>query len=223
MINRGELRASLRQTLADTTVWPDAALNRWIDEAVADYSGYFRLPYRAGIPAVTGMTVYELDFAGKLVFDVLTVKYLTTADPPVYLSRMDQTDPRFFLGHNYDIYCDGDFTFQRMIVSKAPGKELGVYWISYEASHPRPTNDTFVLTVPDNHLDALRLYVVWKAFQQIEAEKALAAVDYVDTGLVALPLVGSSAARAAGLYRQKIRDLSSRATAGGYVGPWRME
>jgi hypothetical protein len=59
--------------------------------------------------------------------------------------------------------------------------------------------------------------VVWKAFQQIEAEKALAAVDYVDTGLVALPLVGSSAARAAALYRQKIRDLSSRATAGGYV------
>jgi hypothetical protein len=221
IVNRGELRQSLRQTLRDTTAWPDAALNRWIDEAIADYSVHFRLTYQVGLPAVQGFMKYDLDL-GRLVLDVLWVMYLTPNQPGLYLARMDRNDPRFRLGNHYDITYDGSIDYAVLQLSQPTPPGTGAFWLAYETSHLRPTSDISELSVPAHHLDALRLFVVWKALQQIEVEKALSAVDYVDTGLVALPLVGSSAARAAALYRQKLRELTSRSSAGGVIGPWKI-
>jgi hypothetical protein len=41
MTTRGELRATIRETLVDTLIWPDKSLNAWIADGIRDYSNYF--------------------------------------------------------------------------------------------------------------------------------------------------------------------------------------
>lgn len=218
---RLELRTSLRQVLPDTAQWPDAALNQWIDEAIADYSSSFRLRREAGFLAYAHMNTYELAFGGKAILDVLTIEY-PVGEPRTYLPRLDRQDPRFYQGRAYDIYYDGQSERAWMLLSFFPPKEdPGGFYVTYETVHPKPIGDDAALTVPDQHLDLLRLFVTWKALQKLEAAQAVASLGGTATPdfLPVLSALGLSAARAGQMYQARLSELNRQKSDGGIV-PW---
>jgi hypothetical protein len=216
---RAALRASLRQTLNDLSAWPDPALNQWIDEAVLDYSNSFRLHREAGFPARSGENLYELNMGGRAVFEVLAVEY-PVGYPRQYLARIERSSPRFYQEKAYDIFYDGQSERAWMLISFLPPKdEPGNFWITYQTLHPLPTGDEAVLTVPDLHLEALRLFVIWKALQKLEGSQAVESVGGIATPdfLPVLSALGLSATRAGQLYRAKIHELNRQKSDGSIV------
>lgn len=45
--------------------------------------------------------------------------------------------------------------------------------VHLETAHPDPGDDVMALTAPERHLEALKLYVIWQAAEQMEAAQQL--------------------------------------------------
>jgi hypothetical protein len=96
----------------------------------------------------------------------------------------------------------------------AAGEKIG---LTYTAEHAIPSADSTVLTVPDHHLEALKLFILWQATKELELKEA----KEPDKTTLLLNLLGLNAFRAERSYRTKIQDLQQASAApGGYAGPW---
>ncbi len=164
-----ELRAIIRERLTDQTVWTDANLNQWILDAIADYSIHFpRTDLEATINCVDEQREYDLSSELTNPRRVLSVEYPDGEDPPEYLTRRDTEDPRgFWGGEYYDIWGDPPDT---LFIGEKPddGEDIVV---RYEGDHLYPTADGDTLTVPDSDLEALILFVEWKAAEHLLSEE----------------------------------------------------
>lgn len=167
MTTFGEFREVTIYAGMDKSRWPEPIVNAWIRDAIRDYSAHFPRfvdtdTEGTNIECVADQQEYSLSsFTG--IQTVLDVEYPAGEDPPEFVERRDQDDPRGFEG--LGVYAVQGFerpSALRLGEEPSEGEEIR---IAYLADHSMPTSDAEALTVPDYHLDALVLFVHWRAMR----------------------------------------------------------
>jgi hypothetical protein len=213
-MNRGELRALVRTVIPNVTVWPDATLNSWINDAIRDYSNDFPLNEQASKLLAAGIRKYQVAFTRHLI-NILMVEYPVLETPPSYLKRLDRRHPAFDGSKVYDWYRDGKNHDAYVVLGETPtaGQAMA---LTLRTVHNMPTNDDFNLTLPDNHIEALKLFCLWQAAKSVEMSEGADP----DPSSIALSLLGITAVRAERSYRAKIKEYRSTQAEGGYGADW---
>ncbi len=158
----------IRERLADVTQWPDATLLKWINQAIASYSGYFSRWVTATITAVAAQRTYSLSsYTG--IRQIISVEWPSGQNPPEYLAWRSEFEGGFWGGKFYDVR--GSDPPAMLVIGTAPalGQNIG---IEYGVDHSALSVIGDTLTVPDRHLDGLVLFVWWKASQELLACEA---------------------------------------------------
>jgi hypothetical protein len=197
---QAELLSLIRERLSDVDVWTDANVLQWIVDAVADYSTVFpQTGLEATIECVASQRAYTLAESLVNPHGITLVEYPAGEDPPVYLSRRGVKDPRgFYGGPYYDVLGSPPVT---LVIGEEPSEGEDIV-VTYDGDHDYPVEDDDVLTVRDSHLEALVLFVLWKA-----AEHVLAGEEAdPDTASLLMTQYGAVAAQAERAYR----DLMAR-------------
>ena len=211
MTTRAEFRSVLRETLTDRAIWPDTLLNIWINNAIQDYSNYFPRRAETTLACVAAQRVYSLT-ALSGIQGILAVEYPKDESPPRYLARRPETGSFLDLPV-YDVRGDPPLS---LVIGESPAAAEEI-WVAYACDHTTPSTDSTALTVPDKHLEALKLFVIWQAVRELELTEA---ADRAGTEML-LSLLGLNSVRAERLYRNRIDDYAKKAAApGGYAGPW---
>lgn len=200
-MDRQELRDLIRLTVADTTQWPDATLNAWIDAAIRLYAAHRPRRLHTTLTLTTGVQAYDLP-AGTVA--VVTVEYPAGRAPAEYIPYA-YPDSRRFLGGACcftvtgladDIAPDADSAPARLIFAETVTTgETAV--VEYLGPHTLPAADADLLTVPDRHVEALTAYVAFAAAAQLEHDEAAA----ISADTIVLSQLGEHARRAWNRYR----------------------
>lgn len=218
MTTRADFRDQhLRLLLADTTQWPDATLNAWIESAIHEYSRHCpRQQYDTIEVTVSGAREY--DTAGLLVsndqmYGITRVEYPYGEAPPRFLQRLAETSPDFYGNPYYDVRPRWVLVLGE---DPAAGEEIKVWYLTNQLA---PVSDASTITVPDRHLDALKLYCLWQAALALEMEEARSP----DLTSVYLTMIGDSAGRLERSFRARMNDITRESSASGVTGSWRMD
>lgn len=220
MATRADLRGMVRGVLADTTAWPDADLNAWIGGALLDYSG--RFPYRL-TDEVAGslfspVRTYSLQaYSDPQGLNIYRVEYPAYRNPPEYLTRLSESHPGFYGGRYFDIRESSP----RLLVLGVQPQASEYVLLHLEISHPDPGDDVTALTVPEPHLEALKLYVIWQALERLEAAEA--GSPDLTAAYSLLNSLRLSAGEAREAYLAQLEAYIQAVVAGGYSGPWSMD
>ncbi|MGC8838207.1 MAG: hypothetical protein ACP5UM_07305 [Anaerolineae bacterium] len=198
MTTRADLRTIIRNQGLDETTWTDTEINQWISDAIGEYSWHFpRYLESTGNACTEGVRVYSLP-TGCL--GILRVEFPEGQDPPAYLTRLDENDPRF--GPGYYAVRWGGFPSGDAVLVLAESPSAGdTYAVHYQAAHDFPDDDVTPLTIPDEDLDILVLYVVWKAYRRLELDEA----KNPDGSTVVLTMLGQNAGRARSQFEDALR------------------
>ncbi|MBE0410671.1 MAG: hypothetical protein IBX69_13155 [Anaerolineales bacterium] len=212
MTTRAEMRAIARETLADTVIWPDKSINAWIADGIRDYSNYFKRQTTSTIVCTANVREYSL--ASLPITDLLRVEFPKYLEPPRYLMFKPETSNIIDLPV-YDVRGDPPIT---LVIGELPvtGDEIE---ITYSADHLIPENDDATLTVPDIHLEIIRLFVIWQAIKRVE----IAETADPDRLSMILGQLGINAVRAERVYRYKLEEYRKKMAASGRAGPWVMD
>jgi len=174
MTTLAELRATVRTSIPNLTVWPDTLLDVWIKAGIGHYSERFPRLWMNSITAVADTQSYDLPANAT---SIETVEFPAGEDPASYLLAVNRVDSRMLIGD--DVYAitgtdDGETAVQNGRLTIAPVVAGGeTLTIGYRAPHPAPVNDESVITVPDQHMGILVQYCSWSAYQaQLAAEVA---------------------------------------------------
>jgi hypothetical protein len=116
-------------------------------------------------------------------------------------------------GPYYDIRSDYSVIY--LGESPAVGES---FILEYATVHAIPSTDATVLTIPANHLELLRLYIVWKAVTQLEMDENVS----VDRKREMMSALGLNAFRAERAYKGRMREIVLTYTHG-IAGQWRMD
>lgn len=213
MTTRAGMRAIVRETLVDTVIWPDKSVNAWINDAIRDYSNYFRRQVSVTISCVATTREYSLT-AYTGIAEILRVEYPKGEDPPKYLLYRAETGTFVDLPA-YDVRGDPPIT---LVIGESPvaGEEI---YLTYAADHEIPTTDSSTLTLPDIHLELVRLFVTWQAIKRVEVSET-ADPDRLSMILTQL---GINSVRAERIYRFKLEEYRKKMAASGLSGPWIMD
>lgn len=198
MTTRANLRTILRNQGLDEATWTDTELDQWIADAIGEYSWHFpRYLESTHNPCTEDQKEYPLP-TGCLA--VLRVEYPEGQDPPAYLTRVQPDDPR--LGPGTYALRWGGFPAGDTVLILGEGPSAGdTYAIHYFAAHDFPDDDVTPLTVPDEDLDLLVQYVIWKAYRRLELDEA----KNPDGSTVVLTMLGQNAARARRQFEDALR------------------
>jgi hypothetical protein len=219
------LRAALRLTLTGATDWPDATLDKWIQDAIRFYSVEFPRTWRKTQALTTGTQAYALP-GGHGFLHVISVEYPSGQSPPIFLQQVDERSAEFASAGDYyalrgiaDSTAIAGDTAQGSIVF-APTVATGENAIiTYAGTHPIPTagSDNDQITVPVQHWEALYAFVDFRAHWELETDEALT----ISTVSIVLAQLGQEARRAWNRYKETIdRIRSLTGTPSGFV-PWR--
>jgi len=192
MTTRAGLRTVIRNQGIDSSTWSDAEVNQWIADAIAEYSIHFpRWRESTGNACAEGEREYDLpsDFAAAL-----QVEYPEGNEPLTTLTRLPEDDPRFGPGY-YDVRAGA-----ALVLGESPSAGQ-TYGLLYQAHHDYPDADDDVLTVPDEDLEVLILFVVLKAYRRLELDEAV----NPDGSTVILSMLGTNAGRARQQYEAALR------------------
>jgi hypothetical protein len=200
----------LRPLLPDAAAFSDEQLNAWIDQAILAYTGYLPNVLSGVMNLTPGQQDYDLSaFAGPAgVFDILTVELNGE-----YLPRLSRSDPRFSQGRFWDLVGPAQFC-----LSWAP-QQVEPLRVTYSGVHWVPESDASQLSIPDGHLEAIKLYVLWMAVKKLEIEHAL----HPDEAGLLPPALAASSAAAEHLFREKMHEIVSSAGLSQVTGPWKMD
>jgi hypothetical protein len=204
------MRAKIREVLQDETTWTNANLNAWIADGILDYSNHFRRQLNATLTCTAGTQEYSLSTLTAPA-DILRVEFPKGEDPPRYLVRRPETGTFKDLPV-YDVRGDPPAT---LILGEEPETGDQIY-LTYSADHLLPTTDATSLTVPDTHLEAIKLFVMWQAVRELEFNEA---AEPDKTSLL-LGMLGLNAVRAERIYRVRLEEYKKTRAPGGYAGPW---
>ncbi len=198
MTTRADLRTLCRNQGLDESTWSDPELNQWIADAIGEYSWHFpRYLESTGNACTEGQRAYALP-SGCLA--VLRVEYPEGEAPPAYLTRVQPDDPRLGPG-SYTVRWGGFPASNAVLVLGEEPQAGETYAIHYYAAHDYPDDDVTELTVPDEDLDLLVLYVIWKAYRRLELDEA----KNPDGSTVVLSMLGQNAARARRQFDEALR------------------
>ncbi len=214
MVTLAELIADARLYLADVTVWPDATLTGYIQDAVRFYSVEFpRRAYRS-LSLATGTQEYALWAA---VRGVVKVEYPAGESPAEYLDRVSFGSAALVNGD--DVYAVSAASYDDLdavgTLAFGPTVTTGeTATVHYLGLHTIPTSGTDVLSVPDEHLEALHAFIDFRAHWQLETGEALT----VSNSAIVLSQLGENARRAWNRYKEvtaRLQELPVSAPASG--------
>lgn len=217
-LTRAGVRAAVREVLADTGAYPDATLNAWIAEAVRDYSLVF--PYRAsdevGGESFSAARTYSLGgYANPHGLNVFRVEYPAYREPPAFLTRLGESHPAFFGGDCFDVRPGSP---PLLVLGRLPAASEVVV-IHIETSHAAPDDDITPLTLPDQHLEALVLFVTWRG----HLEALMVEEQSPDHASDVISRLSVNAERAEQAYRRKLEAYRAALVTGGFAGPWQAD
>jgi hypothetical protein len=225
MYTLAAFRATLRSVLKDKTVWRDTMLNGWINDAVRDYSNYFPMEAWYKIDCSANVREYELSTALE-VLGVINVEYPDGRTPPRYLQRLSETHPNFWDGPYYDIrqpnmnmLTQGEpAIYPYLVIGEKPAAADDII-IRYLTVHRVPSQDCAYFTIPDEHFEAIRLFVYWKAIASIALDQD------IDAGRKSniMTALGGTTKDAEYAYHYKLRSFQGPAPLTGIAGPWPMD
>ena len=214
MTTRLTLRSYLRERLENPTQWSDATLNTWINEAILDYSHYFPFVAVKSYTFIAASHSFTISNMNPTPSRVLRVQYPYGEEPPRWLTPLPRTDPRFWDGAYYETV--GEPPTDIYLGEEAQVGE--VVEVTYTAIHPLPTSDADVLTTPDIHLEALILFCIWKAYEEIAAAEEINPT----TSEFIISQKGLNVIRTERVYRNKIWEFQ-RSSSSRLAGFWRMD
>ena len=217
---RIDLRALCRRRLGDLTTpykWSDEQINQFINDAIADYSMHFPRVQTQTISCSDDTREYNLS---TYFLDVLSVEYPTGEDPPVYLKYREKLHPDFCnVNGYYSIEQEkGEDDADVIYISEKPTEGDSI-WLTFNAYHAYfDDDDTDELTVPEEHLELLILYVRWACFQELATSES-ASPDPTTNMSSALELNATRAERA---YRNQLSVYDS-SNAESATAKWEMD
>ncbi len=214
MTTLAELRATLREILPSAEVWPEATINAWIQEAIQDFSGYFPRETSGLLDLTDDERVYALSDLEAGIFAVIQVEYPYGEDPPRFLARKQESAG--IVGEAvFDVRGSPP---SDLVLGEKPstGEQARIV---YTCGHIKPIDDSDVITVPDNRLEAIIEFVRWQAVREAEMNQTMDP----DTKNLVLSEIGLNSGRAERIYRAKIRDYQGQEAGGGYVSGWQMD
>lgn len=206
--------AQVRLYLADVTVWPDLTLIGYVQDAVRFYSIEFPRRGFRSLSLTTGTQVYAL---WSDVREVVKVEYPAGESPAEYLDRVSLGS--LFLGDGEAVYAltapayaDYDAMADIVFGPAVSTGESAV--IHYQGLHAVPTTGTDVLSVPDEHFEALHALVDFRAHWQLETAEALTVTNVA----IVLSQLGENARRAWNRYKEitgRLQEQAAIVPAGG--------
>jgi hypothetical protein len=212
---RATFRDTVRTILTDKSLFRDALLNIWINDAIRDYSHFFPLEKSLTIDCVVNQTEYSLSSIMP-VLGVISVEYPDGEDPPRFLLRQSETHPSFY---DLPVYDLREGSTQYLVIGEKPTSADDDIILTYQTLHTLLTSDSDALTVPDHHTELLRLYCQWKAAEFIEA-----AADIQPPRKAALlNALGNNSKGAEYAYTYKMRIFQAPAPHSKVVGQWTMD
>lgn len=204
----------IRPVLTDAAIFPDATLNLLIGQGVTDYSLNFPLSNFALFSAFeANQREFAFNQAAAEIYGVTQCEYPVDQDPRQFLTRLARDHPSFLGGRYYDLVGDSAI---ELGIGLQPGETFKLYFMS---SRPAPLIDTAKIYIPESHLEALRLFVLWKAVEILKMDEA----QHPDTTSMLLSMLGTDSGRAERTYRAKIAELKENSGQGGFTGPWGMD
>jgi hypothetical protein len=214
MTTRAQMLAIVRETLADTTQWPDATLEAWIADAIRDYSHFFPYVVEKSYTFVAASRSFTISNLSPTPLEVLRVEYPDGEEPPRYLSRLSMTSDEFWDGPYYEVR--GVPPNEIFMGEEAAIDDVVV--VRYNAIHTIPSGGSSVLTIPDRHLEAIRLFCVWKAAEEIAMTEEIDP----DTREFLVSQMGLNVIRCERIYRNKIQEYQN-ASLSERSGAWSMD
>jgi hypothetical protein len=186
----------------------------WINQAILDYSHYFPYAVTKSYTFTSISHSFTISNLTPAPLRVLRVEYPDGETPPRYLTPISKTDPRFWEGAYYEAV--GEPPTDIFLGEEAAAGE--VVEITYTAIHTLPTQDASVLTVPDIHLDALILFCLWKAAEEILMTEEIDP----DSLEFLVSQKGLNMIRLERVYRNKIWEFQ-QSSSSRVAGFWRMD
>jgi hypothetical protein len=207
-------RDTVRTILTDKTIYRDSLITAWIKDAIRDYSYYFPLEKELKIDCTAGTREYSLS-AIMPVMGIISVEYPDGEDPPRFLLRQAETHPAF---RDLPVYDLRDGSTQYLIIGESPATADDII-LNYQTLHIVPSSDSDTLTVPEHHGELIRLYVVWKAAEMIEASIQIEPPRKA----ALLTALGGNSKQAEYAYSYKMRMFQAPAPHSKIIGPWSMD
>jgi hypothetical protein len=218
-----QLRDSIRYILKDKNLFRDTMLNQWINDALRDYSNSFPMEQWQKIDCTAATREYSISYP---VIAVLSVEYPDGETPPRYLQHKSEHDPGFWDNPYYDIRqpqsavtSSGDpLIYNYLVIGESPASTEDIIF-RYFTHHRLPESTSSYLTVPDQHLEAIRLFVYWKALASIALDQD---IDPARKSAM-MTALGGTTKDAEYAYHYKLRSFTGPAPLTGYTGPWPMD
>ncbi len=219
MTTKAELRLGMRKLLTDATAFPDSQVDEWTKQAVYDYSLHFPYPRTATWHTVAGTRSYVVyaEAAVTIVHGVLGVEYPTGNEPPTMLRRKDERQADFYGGAYYDLRLEGYSL--TLVLGQTPSNASDSIGFTYLSEHTYPSLESTTLTIPEKHLELVRLFVHWKALSSLELSEEMDVQRKADV----LHALGFNALRAEQVYRERIQQVLQESAPGGWTGGWKMD
>ena len=207
-----QFRDSLRNLLSDKTQWRDTLLTTWIQDAIRDYSASLPRLLRSTINCLAGQTAYSL--SSFTILQVRAVEYPSGQTPRRLLAPLKRSHAGFAGGPYYELQAD----HLALYIGESPASGEDIL-LEYDSLHAIPSSDSTELTVPAQHFELLRLYVIWKATIQLETDENVS----VDRKRDVMNALGLNSYRAERAYRSRLRDILAGLAPGGVAGSWKMD
>lgn len=146
-------------------IWSAADVERWVRDAIADYSLHFPRTLVQSIDCSNNVRQYDLP---ATFMSVIRVEYPDGEDPPQFLDRRPESHPDFWSEDGYfDILPHADDSdVDELLISTKPVSTEDIV-VTFLAYHDFTSVVATATTVPEHHHHIIRKYVMWQALHQL--------------------------------------------------------
>lgn len=160
------LLADIRTDLKDTGTtpkWTDEMLYVWLKDAVRDYTLNFPLESNATLTESSGAYALPSDFYEDVYVECPADRYVERriAQPGVKYKTLSARPTLYWIRQG-NLYLNG-----------SPGEDnVELYYLAKHGLPTGATDDTFVMTIPENDEELIRLFIKAKASEQYRTKQA---------------------------------------------------
>ena len=172
---RSSWRTDMRNELGDsggTPLWATADLNRWLNEAIRDYSRAVPAESSTTIATVTSQATYAIPSGLKDIIRVehpvnvyRTYQPRTAGEYRLTTSYPTPVAERVAGGYAYEVYAG------QLVLEPAPTASSETITLWYTATRAEPTADTDPLPVPGEDVELLTWFVAGRALGWIGTQE----------------------------------------------------
>ncbi len=204
-----DLRAQCRAFLADSAIWPDAKLDRFINDGIRAYSNELPRRMRQVRLLSTGVQAYDLP-GGHGFLRLVGVECPAGQDPPSFLRRARSWSEFYADGETYivqppldSVPAESDTAVGQLVIARAVATGESAV-VTYDAVHRLPSADTDIVTVPEAHHEAIIAFVDFRAHWERESNETHTAAS----STLILSQLGENGRRAWNRWREVMRRLA---------------